>query len=95
MKTLRPQHGTHVTLAKGHHVSLSERLSTPPAPKGAQSSIDRWMAGLNETDRAAVIAAINNPDWRHTDLQAILEAEGAPKVADTTFGVWRRKQAAT
>lgn len=75
-------------------MSLSEQLANPPAPKTSQSILDRWVAGLSETDHAAVVAAINNPDWRHTDLQAILEAEGAPKVADTTFGAWRRKQAA-
>ncbi len=76
-------------------MSLSERLSTPPAPKWAKGGLDRWVETLNPADRAAVIAAVNNPDWRHVDLQEALEAEGAPKVADTTFGVWRRKQAAT
>lgn len=75
-------------------MSLSEQLANPPAPKTTQSSLDRWVTGLSETDRAAVIAAINNPVWRHTDLQAVLEAEGAPKVASTTFGAWRRKKAA-
>jgi hypothetical protein len=73
-------------------VSLANRLATPPAPKTPQTVMDRWLDSLNETDREAVLAAVVNPEWRHVDLLATLIDEGAPAVADTTFGTWRRKQ---
>lgn len=73
-------------------MSLAERLATPPAPKGSKTILDRWIDTLEPEDYAAVEAALKNPDWRHTDLQRLLESAGAPKIADTTFGAWRRKR---
>lgn len=55
--------------------------------------MDRWLESLDNAERDAVMKAIRNPEWRHVDLQAVLVDEGAPKVADTTFGDWRRKMA--
>ena len=74
-------------------MSLVNRLATPPAAKGSQSVLDLWVEKLSDKDRKAVEAAILDPQWRHIDLQRVLEAEGAPKIADTTFGAWRRKRA--
>lgn len=76
-------------------MSLSSRLAAPPAPKTTQTVLDRWVDSLTETDRAAVTRAILDPAWRHVDLQRELEAEGAPKVADTSFGSWRRRHGFT
>lgn len=73
-------------------MSLAQRLAAPPAPRGSVTVLDRWLESLTETDRAAVLTALTDPAWRHVDLQAELEAEGAPKIADTTFGAWRRRK---
>lgn len=73
-------------------MSLASRLAAPPAPKGSKTVLDVWVDGLDEKDRAAVDAAVRNPEWRHVDLQRVFQAEGAPKVADTTFGAWRRSR---
>lgn len=73
-------------------MSLADKLSTPPAPIPTTSAYDRWIASLPDADRKAVDVAIRNPEWRHTDLQKVLEAEGAPKIANATFGAWRRKR---
>ncbi len=72
-------------------MSLADKLATPPTTP-SQTKLDKWLNALPTVDRDAVEAAILNTDWRHTDLQAALIAEGAPKVADTTFGVWRRSK---
>lgn len=71
-------------------MTLSERLSTPPAPVGSVNAIERWANALNTSDREAVLKAASSPDWKHTDLQEALEAEGAPKVATSTLGRWRK-----
>lgn len=86
----------HLLIPKGAAiVSLSERLAAPPAPKATKTVMDRWIESLTETDAAAVKRAILDTGWRHIDLQRALEAEGAPKIADTSFGTWRRKRAET
>ena len=71
-------------------MSIASRLSTPPAPKPSLTGMDRWIAEQSEVDAAAVLAAVRNPDWRHTDLLEALVYEGAPKVATTTFATWRK-----
>lgn len=76
-------------------MSLADRLAEPPAPKATQTVLDRWFDALSEKDREAVTRAILDPAWRHVDLQRELEAEGAPKIADTTFGSWRRRHGFT
>lgn len=77
---------------KGHIVSLATRLAEPPAPKTTQTILDRWIDSLPAADQEAVRKAILDPAWRHVDLQKVLEDEGAPKIAETTFGDWRRKR---
>lgn len=73
-------------------MALADALKTPPARDSrGRSILDIWLETLTLTDRTAVVNALHNPEWRHYELQAALEAEGAPKVADTTFGTWRRK----
>lgn len=73
-------------------MALLETLKTPPQiSRGGRSVLDIWTEQLAPEDRAAVIKAARNPQWRHSDLLEALVAEGAPRVADTTFGVWRRK----
>lgn len=74
-------------------MSLADRLATPPAPKASKTALDVWVDTLPKKDQDAVHKAIRDPQWRHIDLQQAFEAEGAPKVADTTFGAWRRKRA--
>lgn len=87
-------HGRQRFTRKAQHVSLADKLATPPVrATGGRSVLDDWLDNLDTTDRDAALSAIRNPAWRHVDLQAALEAEGAPKVADTTFGVWRKKRA--
>lgn len=74
-------------------MSLASKLATPPTRnREGRSILDIWLDGLNPEDRDAALGAIRNPAWRHVDLQEALEAEGAPVVADTTFGAWRRKK---
>lgn len=74
-------------------MSLADRLETPPATVGNRSPLDTWMDGLTEKDRAALVAAIHDDNWRHIALQREVEAEGAPQVSETTFRAWRRRQA--
>lgn len=54
--------------------------------------MDRWVAGLDAEDAEFVWRAVRNPEWRHTDLLAELVAEGAPKIAATTFATWRKNR---
>lgn len=74
-------------------MSLESRLAAPPAPKNSQTILDRWYDGLSEKEQTAVRNAVTDKDWRHVDLQRVLEDEGAPKLADTSFGSWRRRRA--
>lgn len=76
-------------------VSLATRLAAPPAPKTNQTILDRWLDELPENDKAAVRLALTDKAWRHIDLLAALIEEGMPEVADTTFGVWRRRNGYT
>lgn len=81
-------HGDGPTL--GVNVSIASRLSTPPASRGTQ--MDKWVESLEPADREAVTKATLSPEWRHTDLLAALIEEGAPEIAEKTFGTWRRKK---
>lgn len=76
-------------------MSLVSRLAAPPAPKTNQTILDRWLDELSANDRTAVKLALTDPAWRHVDLLAALIEEGMPEVADTTFGVWRRRNGYT
>lgn len=76
-------------------MSLSTRLAAPPAPKPNQTILDRWLEELPTDDHEAVTKALVDPAWRHVDLLAALIDEGMPEVADTTFGVWRRRMGYT
>ena len=77
-------------------MALSEVLANPPARvRKGRSIMDEWLDTLPAQDRAAVLAAVANPAWGHVDLMRVLRAEGAPEVADTTFGTWRRKNGFT
>lgn len=76
-------------------VSLATRLAAPPAPKTNQTILDRWLDELPADDKAAVRVALIDTAWRHIDLLAALIEEGMPEVADTTFGVWRRRNGYT
>lgn len=74
-------------------MSLATKLAVPPTrATGGRSVLDVWLDRLSPEDHEAVVTALRDPAWRHVDLQAELEAEGAPEVADTTFGSWRRKK---
>lgn len=84
---------TTVQPRKAHTVSLADKLANPPARvTPGRSILDTWVDALPETEQAAVNAAIINPAWGHVALLELLKAEGAPAVADTTFGDWRRKK---
>lgn len=76
-------------------VSLVSRLAAPPAPKTNQTILDRWLDELPANDQTAVRLALTDNAWRHIDLLAALIEEGMPEVADTTFGVWRRRNGYT
>ena len=71
-------------------MTLAERLATPPSQAGAPTAIERWIDGLPQVDREAVLKALANPDWKHTDLHAALKAEGAPAMSVSTLGRWRK-----
>lgn len=71
-------------------MTLAERLATPPSPAGSQNAIERWVDGLPVPDRDAVLKALANPDWKHTDLLTVLKAEGAPQMSVSTLGRWRK-----
>ena len=79
-----------VSTPRSSTVTLSERLATPPAHVGSVNAIERWANALPTSDRDAVLNAASSPDWKHTELQEVLEAEGAPKVATSTLGRWRK-----
>ena len=72
-------------------MSLAERLATPPAIKRNRSVMDAWIGSLSEEDQKTVMAAVLNKQWRHSDLNRALAAEGAPKIAETSFGHWRNR----
>lgn len=73
-------------------VALLETLTNPPQRStGGRTVMDVWVDTLSAEEKTAVLTAARNPDWRHTDLLEALTAEGAPTVAHTTFGSWRRK----
>ena len=73
-------------------MALVDALKTPPVRNThGRSILDIWLERLTEPEQAAVLTALRDDAWRHVDLKAALEAEGAPKVADTTFGEWRRR----
>ena len=77
-------------------MALSEVLANPPARvRKGRSIMDEWLDTLPTHDQAAVITAVINPAWAHVDLMRVLQDEGAPEVADTTFGTWRRKHGYT
>ena len=75
-------------------MALVDALKTPPVRNThGRSILDIWLERLTETEQAAVLGALRDEAWRHVDLQTTLEAEGAPKVADTTFATWRKRKA--
>ena len=75
-------------------VALVDALKTPPVRNThGRSILDIWLERLPATEQNAVLGALRDEAWRHVDLQAALEAEGAPKVADTTFAAWRKRKA--
>lgn len=76
-------------------MSIQSSLAAPPAPKSQKTVLDRWLEEQTADDQAAIRTALNNPEWRHVDLLAALVKEGMPEVADTTFGVWRKRNGYT
>jgi hypothetical protein len=57
-----------------------------------KSRMDAWLDTLPEERREAVLTAARNREWGHTDLFEKLRKYGAPEMADTSFGAWRRKK---
>lgn len=76
-------------------MALADKLHAGPAKKaGGRAAYDIWIESLNETDREHVEAALADPAWSHVELLDVLRSEGAPDLADKTFGDWRRKHVA-
>lgn len=72
---------------------MIDALATPRAkPAAGKSRMDAWLETLPEARREAVLAAAVTRDWGHTDLLELLKTYGAPDIADTSFGTWRRKK---
>jgi hypothetical protein len=72
---------------------MIEALAEPRVKTTAgKSRMDAWLDTLPEARRAAVLAAAVNRSWGHTDLLEQLREYGAPEIADTSFGAWRRKK---
>lgn len=72
---------------------MIEALAEPRAKAIlGKSRMDAWLDTLPEARREAVLAAARNRAWGHTDLYEELKKYGAPEIADTSFGAWRRKK---
>lgn len=72
---------------------LIEMLSAPPARTfTGKSRMDAWLDTLPEARREAVLSAAVDRAWGHMDLLEALRQYGAPEIADTSFGAWRRKK---
>lgn len=68
------------------------KLATPTRGTTRGRSIyDDWIDTLADNERAAVIAAATDRAWGHTALLEVLISEGAPKIAATSFQMWRHK----
>ena len=76
-------------------MSIQSSLATPPAPKSQKTILDRWLEEQATDDQDAIRTALKNHEWRHVDLLEVLIKEGMPEVADTTFGVWRKRMGYT
>lgn len=69
-------------------MSLKDRLAVAPVKK---SNMDVWFEALPPDEREAVMTAIRDHSWDHISLRDALADEGAPRIADTTFGRWRKR----
>lgn len=73
--------------------SLIDALATPiRGTVQGKSRMDVWLDTLTEERRTAVLAAVVNPAWQHVALLELLQANGAPEMADTSFRTWRMKK---
>jgi mono/diheme cytochrome c family protein len=72
---------------------MIDMLAVPPSvtPAG-KSRMDAWLDTLTPERREAVLAAAVNRQWGHAALMEALREYGAPEMADTSFGSWRRKK---
>jgi len=79
---------------KGKDVSdLIARLAAPaPSRKPAKSVMTVWVESRPDSEQAAILTAAINPEWGHVALLEALTAEGAPKMSDTAFRIWRKGQ---
>ncbi|MEW2011498.1 hypothetical protein AB0300_18740 [Microbacterium sp. NPDC078814] len=76
-------------------MSIQSSLASPPAPKSQKTILDRWLEEQTADDQEVIRSTLKNPEWRHVDLLEALVKEGMPEVADTTFGVWRKRMGYT
>ena len=73
--------------------NLIQKLAAPaPSRKPAKSVMTVWVESRPESERAAILTAAINPEWGHVALLEALTAEGAPKMSDTAFRIWRKGQ---
>lgn len=71
---------------------ITELAAPKVAARNGKSVMDVWVDSLTPERREAVLAAVVNRDWGHTALLELLKTYGAPEIADTSFGTWRRKR---
>lgn len=72
-------------------MALVDRLAHPVARASkVRPAMDLWLDTLSDTDAAAVDSALRDRGWASKYLLIELQAEGAPRIAVTTFDGWRR-----
>ena len=73
--------------------NLISKLAAPaPSRKPAKSAMTVWVESRPESEQAAILTAALDPKWGHVALLGALVTEGAPKMSDTAFRVWRKNQ---
>lgn len=68
----------------------SEVQSGRPVVAQPVTRIDAWLADATPDDAAALVAVLQDPKWRHTDIAALLGRHGCV-VSDVAVGKYRRR----
>lgn len=74
-------------------MSLSEKLKTRTIPR-FPTSIDRWLATLDTTERAAAEQILRDTSWPQREVRWTFREEGF-HVSAATVGEWRRMNGVT
>lgn len=70
-------------------MALMDDLKTPPSTStGFRSKVDVWRDSLNDEDRAAFDAAVNDTAWNTSALRRVVLKHGV-EISDPGFRQWR------